>query len=292
MKTLIICGNPCIQNIYHQTQSGHESQEVHRAESFKQCLGGKGLNVSGYLNHHQVEHHVFLPSSQLAIGLQVKDKMTQLEYSHPIYTALIRDLRVCTTLISEGAIQEWVGPSPQMTALENKELLSNLKSLIDRIEFDRIVVSGTILGTKIEKLFDILVKYKQSGGVLVVDSFQNFSYWSEARVFPDIWKLNSDEWSVVGEYSPEYNHVKIETNSHEVRLDIGMIDGEIQGHKSPVQTIEKPINTIGAGDIWLGEFLLQTSGVKDLSHQNWSHILSQANQAAFKRVQRLNLWDF
>lgn len=292
MKTLIICGNPCIQNIYHQTQFNHESQEVHRAQSFHQCLGGKGLNVSGYLNQHQVEHHVFQPSSQLAIGLQVKDKMTQLEYSHPIYTPLAQDLRVCTTLISEGVIQEWVGPSPTMTELENNELLSNLKSLIDRIEFERIIVSGTILGTKVKELFDILVEYKQSGGILVVDSFQNFSYWSEADVFPDIWKLNSDEWSVVGEYSPEYNHVKIVTNSHEVRLDVGIAHEEIQVHTSPVQTIEKPINTIGAGDVWLGEFLLQTSGVKDLSHQNWSHILSQANQAAFKRVQRLNLWDF
>lgn len=292
MKTLIICGNPCIQNIYQQTQLGCESKEVHRAQTFIQCLGGKGLNVSGYLNHHQFQHHVFLPSSKLPIGLQVKAKLQKLSHSHPVYKELEQDLRICTTLIYEGLIQEWIGPSPKMTPLENQEFLSHLKSLIEASEFERIIVSGTILGDKVDEVFDILVNFKQSGGFLIVDSIQNFSYWEKVDVFPNIWKLNSDEWKLVGDYNPNFNHAKIITNSKEVQLNLGCRNEEVKTFSSPVKTIKKPVNTIGAGDIWLGEFLLQTSGVKDLMQQNWSSILTQANQAAFKRVQRLNLWDF
>lgn len=292
MKTLIICGNPCVQNIYHQTQQGYESKEVHRAQAFVQCLGGKGLNVSGYLNHHQFQHSVFLPISQLPIGLQVKEKLQRLGNSLPVYTELKQDLRVCTTLVCEGSIQEWVGPSPNVSDLESQELISNLKSLIDRSAFERIIVSGSILGERVDEIFDILVDFKQSGGVLIVDSIQNFSYWSKVDVFPNIWKLNSDEWNLVGDYTPDLGHARIVTNSKEVQLILGSPTEEVENFTSPVQTIKKPVNTIGAGDIWLGEFLLQTSGAKDLMQQNWSSILSQANQAAFKRVQRLNLWDF
>ena len=71
MKTLILCGNPCLQATYfesQQEQKDKESSEIHRCERHIMRPGGKGIHISAYLSSKSLAHSLWYFQGKGRVG--------------------------------------------------------------------------------------------------------------------------------------------------------------------------------------------------------------------------------
>lgn len=298
LRTLILCGNPCLQQVYQYTSDPNlepqDSTEVIRCQQSLNGTGGKGANISSYFNHKQVQHTLvsFLGdgvNSQAFLNLIQSQSLTQF-----IGIPIQDDIRSCTTTIHDDQVQEWIGPSPQITQAEAKSACMTIANLLESGDYSRVVLAGTWPGPQFEDIQQQLLLAQDQGLELVVDSFQNSSFWLQENQAPHLWKLNQDEWQSL-DSEPKLNnrkvlsHFRVSTSSQAVQLSgPGLL--RITEKQKPI----KAINTIGAGDIWLAEFLIQCESFKftEASEELFRQALQSANKIALQRVQRLSYWDF
>jgi fructose-1-phosphate kinase PfkB-like protein len=310
LKTLIICGNPCLQNLYYSPFdiSFVESSEVKRSQEFHQFLGGKGFNVAGFLSHQGVNNSVLFPLGKGMSADFIEQGIKKLSYSCFLNTPMETDNRVCTTTIHGGIVQEWISPYPQIS---NDEFQCFVDLMLGEIPaYDRVIVCGSIPSiheTIFLEMQTALLKWKDQGGELWLDQFQHPSHWIQNingnQVWPSLWKLNLEEWICLNDILLEQlsqadsNYsamIKITTAGDKDTVKIQ--GGQFQLGAEIELEINKlvAVNPIGAGDIWFGALIekLDLSPLHDIQLPQMTNAVLYANEVAKSKVKTLNLWDF
>ena len=256
-------------------------------------MGGKGINVSMYLNHQQSQHHLFCLMGEGPWSDLIASELDRQQHTMLHRGSMKQDNRICTTVIHEKLVQEWISPSPIISDHEEIDIIESLDHLMKREEFDRILLCGS-WPSEVNQLFSLLIKFKNAGGELIVDSFQQFDTWLEMDAFPSVWKLNKSEWALVHRKIPSSmisDCIRIITSERVNEMTLKESNRVIQ---TKVPLVDSPKNTIGAGDLWLAAIIyrLNDQAFWLYSDPDLDEAMRWANHAAAQRVQRHSFWHF
>ncbi len=167
---LAVCPNPAWQKTltFNKLQSG----AVNRAESVRECGGGKGINVT------RVLRYLGFPVTVAAFaggetGKSLKEELLQ-SGAGDLTLSCQNPTRCCYTIIDKatGLATELIEPSPEIAQSEGTALLQRMETRMP--EFSAVCLSGTLPpGVNAEFYAQTAVFAQQAGIPVLLDAFRD-----------------------------------------------------------------------------------------------------------------------